>query len=84
MKFTPARLQPFVAPIIGLLLALVIVYSGFIHVLVAFFLVGAIPGTLLSISPTIMLIFFVGASCLVIAKAWREKDSYTSKPSLES
>lgn len=75
--------RPFFAPLLGFLLALIIVYTGFVNTLIAFLLVGAIPGTLMSISPTLMLLFFVATSCLALRQLWNENRRY-NKPSLES
>lgn len=58
--------QKIIAPILGFISALVIVYSGFVNALIAFFLVGAIPGTSWSVSPIIMLLFFGAASWLLL------------------
>lgn len=54
---------------ISFVLALVIVYSGVLHVLVAFLLVGAIPGTTISLPPVIMLTLF-GAIAWLLFFRW--------------
>lgn len=51
---------------LGFLLAVIIVYSGFINTLLALFLVGAIPGTNMNIDPTIMLIGFATIALCVL------------------
>lgn len=84
MKTRPDSTHPFFAPLLGFLLALVIVYSGFVHSLIALLLVGAIPGTVMSISPTLMLVFFAAASWVTLHKLWKENRRYANKPSLES
>lgn len=48
------------------MLALVIVYSGFLQSLLMFLIIGIIPGTTISVPPTIMLVAFIAISWLLI------------------
>lgn len=51
---------------ISFVLALVITQSGFLNILIAFLLVGAIPGTPENVSPTVMLVLFAAIAWLFV------------------
>lgn len=60
-----------------LLMAIVIVLikSGVVHSLLLFFLVGAVPGTSITISPAIMLIMTIAAIAITGSKLFGHTDS---------
>jgi hypothetical protein len=65
---------------ISFVLALIIVYSGFLNALMAFVLVGAIPGTSLSISPSIMLVACAAIGWLIVFGYIARRYAFQPKP----
>lgn len=65
---------------ISFILALVVVYSGFLNTLMAFLLVGAIPGTSLNISPSIMLAMCTAIAWLIVFGYIARRYTFQPKP----
>lgn len=61
--------QKIITLIVSFSLALVIVYTGFLNSLLAFLIVGAVPGTDYTISPTILLAVYGALLWIVFFRA---------------
>lgn len=68
MKTLLNKNQDVIPALLGFIFALAIVYTGLLNSLIAFLVVGAIPGTALSISPFIMMILFSVLAAYGIAR----------------
>lgn len=78
MRARFSKKEDLVPAVLGLILALAIVYAGLLNSLIAFLVVGAIPGTALSISPYVMMLLFLGLAIYSVIRVSGIKISLTS------